>query len=344
MMRSWTVLLSSWRWALAACCMGMDWCARRRSRPSASRAIVSSRAPGAWSGSASDSVTPKPAAAGSDKVMTRPGPPARAIASARTPVPAASNTASTAPSARTRPATPAPYRTGVAPSSRASVSSCSPTALITVTPAAAASCVAMMPTDPPPPHTDGRLGRAGQRGGIDPRHGVWLAGPDRRHRVLGVTAQAEQQGRHAIAGGRAGDPGPDRVDGAGCLEAEHGVTGQREGLEIAGPQGQIGRADAGRLDLDPDLSLTRFGQRDPGPRQHLRRSVPGHHHRVGHGSSFLVAGHGSSFLAAAGMAANGNFSVVVVRCFLLHRPRLAAVPALPGPARGPGRRGRLAES
>ena len=26
------------------------------------------------------------------------------------------------------------------------------------------------------------------------------------------------------------------------------------------------------------------------------------------------------------MAANGNFSVVVVRCFLLHRPRLAAVP------------------
>jgi hypothetical protein len=37
--------------------------------------------------------------AGSDKVMTRSGPPARAIASARTPLPAASNTASTAPSA-----------------------------------------------------------------------------------------------------------------------------------------------------------------------------------------------------------------------------------------------------
>ena len=33
MMRSWTVPLSSWRWASAAFCMGMDWCARRRSRP-----------------------------------------------------------------------------------------------------------------------------------------------------------------------------------------------------------------------------------------------------------------------------------------------------------------------
>ena len=38
-----------------------------------------------------------------------------------------------------------------ASSSRASVSSCSPTALITLIPRATASCVAMMPTDPPPP-------------------------------------------------------------------------------------------------------------------------------------------------------------------------------------------------
>ena len=49
--------------------------------------------------------------------------------------------------------TPAPYRTGVAPSSRASVSSCSPTTLITLTPRTTASCVAMMPTDPPPPNS-----------------------------------------------------------------------------------------------------------------------------------------------------------------------------------------------
>src|SRR6266700_2327472 len=153
MMRSWTLPLSSWRWASAACCMGMDVCARRRSWPSASRAIVSSRAPGARSGVYWENVTPKSAAAGSAKVMTRLGPPARAIASARTPLPAASNTASTAPSARTRLATPAPYRTGVAPSSRASVSSCSPTALITLIPRATASCVAMMPTDPPPPNS-----------------------------------------------------------------------------------------------------------------------------------------------------------------------------------------------
>ena len=55
-----------------------------------------------------ENVTPKSAATGSAKVMTRLGPPARAIASARTPLPAASNTASTAPSARTRLATPAP--------------------------------------------------------------------------------------------------------------------------------------------------------------------------------------------------------------------------------------------
>ncbi len=33
------------------------------------------------------------------------------------------------------------------------------------------------------------------------------------------------------------------------------------------------------------------------------------------------------------MAANGNFSVFVVRCPLLHRSRRATVPALPGPAR-----------
>jgi len=32
------------------------------------------------------------------------------------------------------------------------------------------------------------------------------------------------------------------------------------------------------------------------------------------------------------MAANGNFSVFVVRCPLLHRSRRATVPALPGPA------------
>jgi hypothetical protein len=67
---------------------GMVWCARRRSRPSASRPIVSSRAPGARSGVGSERVTPKSAAAGSDKVMTRLGPPARATASARTPWPA----------------------------------------------------------------------------------------------------------------------------------------------------------------------------------------------------------------------------------------------------------------
>ena len=153
MMRSWTLPLSSWRWASAACPMGMDVCARRRSRPPASRAIASSRAPGARSGVGWDSATPKSAAAGSDRVMTRSGPPVRAIASARTPFPAASNTASTAPSARTRSARPGPYRTGVAPSSRASASSFPPTALNTVTPWATASWVAMMPTDPPPPNS-----------------------------------------------------------------------------------------------------------------------------------------------------------------------------------------------
>ena len=51
-----------------------------------------------------------------------------------------------------------------------------------------------------------------------------------------------------------------------------------------------------------------------------------------------------SFWQRLGMAANGNFSVVAVRCFLLHRSRLAAVPALPGPARGPDLRSLLAES
>ena len=41
---------------------------------------------------------------------------------------------------------------------------------------------------------------------------------------------------------------------------------------------------------------------------------------------------------------HGNFSVFVVRCFLLHRSRLATVPALPGPAPGPDLRSLLAES
>jgi hypothetical protein len=44
------------------------------------------------------------------------------------------------------------------------------------------------------------------------------------------------------------------------------------------------------------------------------------------------------------MAANGNFSVFVVRPLLLDRSRLATGPALPGPARGPDRRSLLAES
>src|ERR1700722_2700219 len=38
-----------------------------------------------------------------------------------------------------------------------------------------------------------------------------------------------------------------------------------------------------------------------------------------------------------------DFSVFVVRCFLLYRSRLAAARALPGPARGPGQRSLLAE-
>jgi hypothetical protein len=61
-----------------------------------------------------------------------------------------------------------------------------------------------------------------------------------RHHEPGVTAQAEQQGRDAAADRRAGNTGPDRVDGACCLEAEHGVRGQRDVLEVAGPQGEIG--------------------------------------------------------------------------------------------------------
>ena len=189
-----------------------------------------------------------------------------------------------------------------------------------------------------PENTDGRLGRAGQRGGIDPRDGVWLAGPDRRQRVLGVPAQADQQGRDAVADGRTGDTRPNRVDGACCLEAEHGVRGQREDLlDIAGPQDEIGWADAGGLDLDPDLSLTRFPLRDAGPLEHLRWSVSSHHNCVGHSSSFLSG-------SGLGMAANGNFSVFVVRPLLLHRSRLATGPALPGPARGPDLRSLLAES
>src|SRR5260370_27830305 len=45
-----------------------------------------------------------------------------------------------------------------------------------------------------------------------------------------------------------------------------------------------------------------------------------------------------------GMAANGNFSVFVVRPLLLHRSRLATGPALPAPPRGPALRSLLAQS
>jgi hypothetical protein len=61
--------------------------------------------PGPSARSIASARTPVPAAS---NTMTRPGPPARSIASARTPVPAASNTASTGPSARTRLARPGP--------------------------------------------------------------------------------------------------------------------------------------------------------------------------------------------------------------------------------------------
>ena len=69
MMRSWILPLSNWLWASAAFCMGMDLCARRRIRPSASKPLVSSRAPGARSGVGSESVTPNFEAAGSDGVV-----------------------------------------------------------------------------------------------------------------------------------------------------------------------------------------------------------------------------------------------------------------------------------
>jgi hypothetical protein len=81
-----------------------------------------------------------------------------------------------------------------------------------------------------PEDTGGRLGRTRQRGGIDPRNGVWLAGPDRRRRVLGVASQAEKQSRDAVTDGRTGDTGADSVDGARGLEAEDGVGGQRDGI------------------------------------------------------------------------------------------------------------------
>src|ERR1035441_2568387 len=55
------------------------------------------------------------------------------------------------------------------------------------------------------------------------------------------------------------------------------LGGSGMSLERPARGGEIGRADAGGLDLYPDLSLTRIPQRDPGPLQHLRRSVPGHH-------------------------------------------------------------------
>jgi len=72
------------------------------------------------------------------------------------------------------------------------------------------------------------------------------------------------------------------VDRPLALEAEHRGIGQRDGLEVAGPQGQVGRADPGRPDLDPDLARARLRQRDRRPRQHVGRSVAGHDDGVGH--------------------------------------------------------------
>ena len=43
-------------------------------------------------------------------------------------------------------------------------------------------------------------------------------------------------GRRRVTGRAAGDAGPGRVDGARGPEAEHGVRGQRDGLEVTGPQ------------------------------------------------------------------------------------------------------------
>jgi hypothetical protein len=96
-----------------------------------------------------------------------------------------------------------------------------------VTPAATASCVAMTPTDPPPPNSSSgspllmsncrrtpvaasaELGSAAHR---STRRTPAYRSRSTRHRVLGVPAQAEQQGCDAVTDGRAGDAGPDRVD------------------------------------------------------------------------------------------------------------------------------------
>jgi hypothetical protein len=138
--------------------------------------------PGARSFVGWESVTPKSGAAVSDKVMTRSGSPVSAIASARVVV--FGDRADHLDPLGNR-----ELRRDDADRSAAADQQQRLTALD-----------AQLPED-----TGGRLGRAGQRGSIDPRHRVRLAGPDRRHRVLGVTAQAEQQRRDGVAGGRAGD-------------------------------------------------------------------------------------------------------------------------------------------
>jgi hypothetical protein len=180
--------------------------------------------------------------------MTRPGPPARSIASARMPVPAASNTrvdraegADSAGEAGAVTHRRGPQLAGegvVVLADRADHADALGDGELggdDADRAAAADQQQRLAAGEVqlPEHAGGGLGRAGQRGGIEPRDRVGLAGPDRRHRVLGVTAQAEQQGRDAVARAGAGDAGPGRVDGAGGLEAEHGARGR--GMSLRWP-------------------------------------------------------------------------------------------------------------
>jgi hypothetical protein len=164
------------------------------------------------------------------------------------------------------------------------------------------SRVAMMPTDPPPPNSSSvsplvtsscrstPTAASAELGNAAASSHDTCSGLRVQIDATAYSAYPPRPNSRAVTASPADVPvnaGPGRVDRASRLEAEHGIRGQRNVFQVPGAQGQIGRADAGRPDLDPDLSFTWLGQRDRGPLQHLRRSVPGHHNRVGHGSSFL---------------------------------------------------------
>jgi hypothetical protein len=141
----------------------------------------------------------------------------------------------------------------------------------------AASCMAIIPTEPAAPRTRNVSPRitqscfkmpnvasaaTGRAAGIAPGDVCRLRRPRGREDLLRVAAEAGEQAGDVVPHMYARDGRTNRVDHASCLEAENGLRGKRKyGLDVAMPDLRVGGADPGSLDSDPHLTRPWLRQR-----------------------------------------------------------------------------------